>query len=304
MNAGALVVGESLIDEVVESGSRRRHPGGSPANVALGLSRLKVATRLHTAIGDDDDGEVIRQHLLSSGVCLTAESVTSEPTSKAIATLADDGSATYEFALSWQPRTLDDLGAPKVIHTGSLGAFLEPGSQIASDILRRGRAGGALITFDPNIRPSLLRDSRAARARFTAVAATSHLTKLSDEDAEYLFPGRSVDRVADALLDSGVAIAAITRGSRGAYLVSGSDRVTVPSAPTSVADTVGAGDSFMAAMVWALVFRSEGWDGGSVTSRRLEEVGATATRAAAITVSRPGADLPALSDIETNQPAA
>lgn len=304
MNARALVVGESLIDEVIESGGTRRHPGGSPANVALGLARLKVDTRFHTAIGDDDDGELIRRHLVSSGVQLTAESVTSAPTSTATATLAADGSATYEFALTWNPRPLDDLGAPQVIHTGSLAALLEPGCHTVCDILQRGRAGGALITFDPNIRPSLLPDSRAARDRFTAVAAMSHITKLSDEDAEYLFPGRSLDHVADALIRAGVSIAAITLGSNGAYLVSGSDRVTIAPVATSVADTVGAGDSFMAAMVWALVFRGDGWDGGPVASRRLEEIGATAARAAAITVSRPGADLPAISDIEASRTAA
>lgn len=304
MNARALVVGESLIDEVIESGGARRHPGGSPANVALGLARLRVDTRFHTAIGDDHDGELIRGHLVSSGVQLTAESVTSAPTSTATATLAADGSATYQFALTWNPRPLDDLGAPEVIHTGSLGALLEPGSRTVSDILQRGRAGGALITFDPNIRPTLLPDSRAARDRFTAVAVMSHITKLSDEDAEYLFPGRSLDYVADALLRAGVSIAAITRGGNGAYLVSGSDRITVPPVATSVADTVGAGDSFMAAMLWALAFSGDGWDGGPVSSQRLEDVGATAARAAAITVSRHGADLPALSDIESNRPAA
>ncbi|NVN00646.1 carbohydrate kinase [Arthrobacter sp. SDTb3-6] len=301
MNAGALVVGEALIDEVVQAGHVGRHPGGSPANVALGLSRLNLDTRLHTTIGDDDDGELIRKHLSGSGVLLTAESTTKAPTSKAVATLADDGSATYEFALSWDPCNLENIGAPKVIHTGSLGAFLDPGADITRDILRRGRSAGALITFDPNVRPSLVPDSDNSRKRFKALAFASHLTKLSDEDAEFLFPGKSLDYVLDLLMDGGLAVAGITRGHRGAYLASGENRVNIPPVKTAVADTVGAGDSFMAALVWALVFDGGGWDGQAVSGRRLEEIGGKAARAAAITVSRTGADLPALDELTRDQ---
>ena len=94
MSRSALVIGEALIDEVVEGDWVSRHPGGSPANVALGLGRLDVVTRLHTAIGDDVDGELIRRQLSASGVTVTAGSVTSAPTSKAVAVLAQDGSAT------------------------------------------------------------------------------------------------------------------------------------------------------------------------------------------------------------------
>ncbi|GAA4156961.1 carbohydrate kinase [Leifsonia shinshuensis] len=297
MNAGALVVGEALIDEVVEPNRIRRHPGGSPANVALGLSRLDVVTRLHTTIGDDPDGDLIRAYLGGSGVELTPQSVTAAPTSRAVATLAEDGSASYEFSLTWDPRNLDDLGAPRAIHTGSLGAFLDPGSDLTRDIIRRGRAAGALITFDPNVRPSLVPDAERSRTLFEALALSSHLTKLSDEDAEFLFPGRSLDYVLDLLIDGGVAVAGITRGSKGALLASGDGRVAIPPVTTVVADTVGAGDSFMAALIRALIFEGGGWDGLSVQPDRLQEVGAKAARAAAITVSRPGADLPVLSEL-------
>lgn len=292
MSAGALVVGEALIDEVHGGDRVGRHVGGSPANVALGLARLGVTTRLHTALGDDSDGGLIREHLAASGVALTAESRTDAPTSRAIATLAPDGSATYEFALGWNPRPLPVLGSPRVIHTGSLGALLEPGAAVTADIVRRGRAGGALITLDPNVRSSILPDASSARTVFENLAALSHVTKFSDEDAEYLYPGTPLDDVLDLLLAAGVAVAGITRGGEGALLATAGERVAVPPVVTAVADTVGAGDSFMAALVWALVFGGEGWDGHPVDRRRLEEIGSTAACAAALTVSRPGADLP------------
>jgi len=299
VNGGALVVGEALIDEVVESGRISRYSGGSPANVALGLSRLNVDTRLHTAIGDDEDGDLIRMHLAESGVSFTAESLTNAPTSRAVATLADDGSATYEFALNWDPLNLEELGAPKVIHTCSLGAFLEPGAEITIQIVRRGRAEGALITFDPNVRPSLVRDSHRPHEFFEALALSSHVTKLSDEDAEFLFPGKSLDYVLDLLIDGGVAVAGITRGSRGAQLASGEHRISIPPVTTVVADTVGAGDSFMATLIWALVFGGVGWSGQPISKLRLEDIGGKAALAAAITVSRSGADLPVLRELLT-----
>lgn len=297
MSGGALVVGEALIDEVIDVGGVRRHPGGSPANVALGLSRLGVATRLHTAIGADDEGALIREHLHASGVALTAESISEAPTSKAVAVLAEDGSATYDFAVSWNPRELVQLGEPRLIHTGSLGALLDPGSDVVRRIVDRGRRNGALIAFDPNIRPSLLPDASRARELFDAFAFSSRLTKLSDEDAEFLFPGEPLERVLDRLIDGGVAVAGITRGGEGASLASGTHRVHVPAVTTGVADTVGAGDSFMAALIHALVFAGTGWDGKPISAERLAEVGARAALAAAITVSRPGADLPTLDDL-------
>ncbi|TXN28893.1 carbohydrate kinase family protein [Lacisediminihabitans profunda] len=303
MSPSALVIGEALIDEVVEGDRVSRHPGGSPANVALGLARLGVVTYLHTAIGDDADGELIHRQLSASGVTVTAGSVTNALTSKAVVILAQDGSASYRFTLSWDPAHLDDLGSPTIIHTGSLGAFLQPGSEVTRDIIRRGRSLGALISFDPNIRPTLLPEPGRTRGSFEELAFSTQLTKLSDEDAEYLYPGTPLDDVLDLLIDGGVSVAAITRGGEDAYLASGGNVVRIPSVRTRVADTVGAGDSFMAALIWALAFDKDGWDGGSISADRLQAIGDIAARAAAITVSRAGADLPYPSDIQaTNLP--
>jgi fructokinase len=199
--------------------------------------------------------------------------------------------------MGWEPAHLDDLGSPTLIHTGSLGAFLQPGSEVTSDIIRRGRSLGALISIDPNIRPSLLPEPERTHALFEELVFSTHLTKLSEEDAEYLYPGTPPEEVLDLLIDGGVSVAAITRGDKGAHLASGGDSVSVPSVRTSVADTVGAGDSFMAALIWALAFDGDGWDGGPVSADRLEAIGRRAACAAAITVSRAGADLPSLRDL-------
>ena len=294
------MVGEALIDEVVDGGRVGRHPGGSPSNVALGLARLDVNTALHTTIGDDADGRLIRRHLGAAGVALTADSVTAAPTSRAVATLSPDGSASYRFDVTWNPAPLADLGTPTVIHAGSLGAFMEPGSKITRGIIRRGRRQDARITFDPNIRPSLLPHADETRALFEELAFTSQLTKLSDEDAEYLYPGRPPEAVLDLLIESGAGVAAITRGAEGAMLASGGGRVVIPPVTVRIVDTVGAGDSFMAALIWALAFDGPGWDGDPVSADRLLVVGRVAAAAAALTVSRPGADLPTLRELRSS----
>lgn len=301
MSRRALVVGEALIDEVVDGDLVTRHPGGSPANVALGLARLGVVTDLHTAIGNDADGKLIDRHLSASGVTLTAASLTGAPTSKAMATLAGDGSATYRFTLSWDPTHLDDLGSPTLIHTGSLGAFLQPGADVTREMVTRGQRLGALTCFDPNIRPSLMPEPERTREMFEELAFPTHLTKLSDEDAKYLYPRMALEDVLDLLIDGGVSVVAITRGGEGALLASGGDRVSIPSVRSRVADTVGAGDSFMAALIWALAFDTDGWDGRPISADRLEVIGDTAARAAAVTVSRPGADLPNISDLRAGR---
>ncbi len=298
---GALVIGEALIDEVVAGAETSRHVGGSPANVAIGLGRLGVPTRLHTAIGDDADGAMIRRHLDDSGVTLTETSVVNEGTSTAVATLSSDGSASYRFSVRWDPAPLTQREAPTLVHAGSLGAFLSPGSAVTGDLIAHARANGSLITFDPNIRPALMPDRERIRVAFDGFVSRSHLVKLSDEDADFLFAGMSSETVLDHLVESGAAVAAITLGAGGAHLASGSERVRVAPAPIRVADTVGAGDSFMAALIWALAFDGEGWRGTPISSPRLEDIGRVAVQAAGITVSRPGADPPYLTELRARR---
>jgi len=291
--SGALVIGEALIDEVTDGVHARRHPGGSPANVAIGLGRLGVDVTFHTAIGADADGEMIAANLRRSGVVLTEESWTTTPTSRAIARLNAEASATYDFRVDWSPHPLrHGPGHRRVVHGGSIGAFLHPGAEIVRESFRAARRGGGLVTFDPNIRPALLPGRERTVKSFELLAGSSHLTKLSDEDAAFLYPGATIDDVLNRLIEMRVPVAAVTLGSRGARLASGDVRIDIPSVVTDVVDTVGAGDSFMAALIWALVFRDWQWSGGVVPGRILRSVGFTATRAAAITVSRRGADLP------------
>ena len=286
-----LVVGESLVDVTQTPGRPdAKHPGGSPMNVAVGLARLGVPTTLATQLGDDEHGERVRDHLAESGVRL-APTASSGPTATATARLDADGHATYEFDLRWDLSELPDPADHALLHVGSIGAWMPPGAQAVADLVARARAAGVAVSFDPNIRPALAPDLEAVGRRIRGLAGAAQVVKLSDEDAATLDSGSDADAVADELLGLGRALVALTRGGEGARLVSGSERVEIVADDIVVADTIGAGDSWMAALLAGIVTR--GWTHCVAFSRaQLEWLGGLAATAAAITCSRPGADPP------------
>lgn len=290
MAARAVVVGESLVDVL----GAARVPGGSPLNVAVGLSRLGVATTLVTELGDDDDGARIRAHAAASGVDVRASTVAR--TSTATAHIGADGAADYDFELGW---TLapdpDDVAGAELFHCGSIAAFLAPGAAGVDVLLDAAVASGAFTSFDPNVRPALLPDATATWARTREIAARCDLVKLSDEDAVFLAPALDgtdgaedpVGRVARALLSGRTRLVVVTRGAHGCLAVGSEGELRVPAGPPlEVADTVGAGDSFMAALL-------AGVAAGSLPGvSEAEALVRYADAAARITVTRTGADPP------------
>lgn len=240
-----LVVGEALVDIVERrDGTRAEHPGGSPANVALGLARLGHRTGLLTRIGDDERGRAIRDHLTSGGVRLVDGSVTAAATSTAKAVLDERGVATYEFDIDW--RLPDGAAAAGVaaVHTGSIAAFLQPGGDQVLDLVARASAR-ATISYDPNARPRLMGDAGAARERVERIVAGCDLVKVSDEDLEWLLPGVAPADVAERWQRLGPAVVVVTLGDKGALARSRGGGVEVAAPQVDVVDTVGAGDAFM-----------------------------------------------------------
>src|SRR3954468_13520115 len=186
--SGGLVVGEALVDVVVRSdGAVSEHPGGSPLNVAIGLARLGRETDLLTRLGQDEPGRPVLRHLEGSGGHLVEGSVLPVATATAAATLAPDGSATYEFDLHWELGAVTPPDAPVAVHTGSIAAVLEPGASAVEEVVRDHR-DQATVSYDPNARPLLMGDAADVRDRVEDLVAVSDLVKVSDEDAAWLSP--------------------------------------------------------------------------------------------------------------------
>lgn len=298
------VIGEGLVDVVQRASGIEAHVGGSPLNVAVGLARLDHPVQFIGRYGRDAYGDSVAAHLRASSVMLPL-GPDDLPTSVATALIDDDGAATYTFDLAWQlPGIADRLGfmlqGTTLLHTGSIAAMLAPG---ATEVLAAVEYAHphATISYDPNCRPSIIKDVDLARGHAEKFVSLSDVVKASDEDLAWLYPGQDVLDSARAWLalggSEGPAMVVVTRGGEGPWGITAAGEAEVPAPRVEVADTVGAGDSFMAALLSGLVDR--GLDGAQnrndlrdMPAETLAELLDHAARAAAVTVSRPGANPP------------
>lgn len=297
------VIGESLVDIIDDprrsTAGRRACPGGSPLNVAVGTARLGLSTSLVTHYDDDAYGLSIDQHLQSNGVTPVLGGAAS--TSTATATLGQDGAATYSFDISWDINgaALSALAAVKAsvhVHTGSIATLLPPGNHATLALVEAAR-DRATVSYDPNCRPGISPDVAASRRQVEDFVTASDIVKASDEDLLWLYPDKTPDESLRAWLELGPALVALTRGANGPVLLNRQGRVELPGETIDVADTVGAGDSFMAALISGL---SQLDLLGAAARPRLAALiptdlrvlAAYTNRAAAITCSRPGANPP------------
>lgn len=300
-----LVIGEALMDVVRHhAGTPVEHVGGSPANVAVGLSRLDQEVRLATSLGDDARGHRIATHLRRHGVVVDRGGDNDASTSVAIANLDESGTATYTFDLHWEPGTVAIDERVGHIHTGSIAAVLLPGAQDVIDAIERGR-GQATISYDPNVRPSIMGDLGVVRDQIEATIARSDIVKASADDLELLYPDIPIEDVLARWGGLGAALTVATRAGDGVTfrVTRTGETVTLPAPPTHVVDTVGAGDSFMAGLISGLA--AAGFLGGPTARDALYTADAAAiqpavergARCGAITVSRAGAYAPSLDEL-------
>jgi len=295
-----LVIGESLIDVVERpDGSTQEHVGGSPANVAVGLARLGHDLTFATRLGHDERGARIAGYLEGEGISLAEGSVGKLPTSVASSTLDATGAAAYSFDLAWELPDLPPLEGLAHVHTGSVAATLEPGASAVLAAIQSARPG-ATISYDPNVRPSLMGEPHEVRAKIEELVGLSDVVKASDEDIAWLYDGAPISDLLRLWGQLGSALTVVTRGGRGVVVgLSITGELTSIDVPAvSVVDTVGAGDSFMAGLLSGLL---DAGLLGSVQARErlrsasLADVRAAVDRAlacAAITVSRAGANPP------------
>ncbi len=294
-----LVLGEALVDVVHKDGNISEHVGGSPANVAFGLGRLDHDVTLAAWFALDDRGKRILAACEDANVKVAKGSERAPRTSVANALIDAAGKATYQFDLSWLLPELPAAGSVGHIHTGSIGATLEPGgSQVVKAV--REAADGATVSYDPNARPTLMGSAQAVLGRVEEIIALSDVVKSSDEDIEWLYPNQSVADVMRHWLNMGPSLAVVTRGGDGAYvaIASDDDIVEVAPNPVDVIDTVGAGDSFMAGLISGLLDAGYLGDAGArkaLREARLVDIMPAVDRAittSSNTVSKAGAYAP------------
>jgi fructokinase len=322
VDGSVLVVGELLADVVADDpgGSAKgvdravmglsARPGGSPANVAVGLARLGVTTEFAGRLSPQGIGPWLRAHVVDNGVgtrwCVAAQEL---PT-LAFVGLDPAGVPAYGFygpgTADWQ-WTIDELpdlvgSGVRAVHTGSLATALPPGAAAVASWLAAVRADGrVLVSYDPNVRPTLIDDLSEFGVEVEGWVARSHVVKVSEEDLAVLYPGRAPLEVAAAWTRRGPELVVVTHGPHGATaLRTGGRPVTRPGRSVEVVDTVGAGDSFSAGLLAWLASADTLHPGGPAG---LSEAGLAAAldqaiAASAITCTRAGADPPTAAELE------
>ncbi len=296
--------GETLIDFIpteARDGTLALRPanGGSPGNVALTLARLDVPVGFVGGISTDFFGEAIAAGLADNGVSLDYVARLDRPTMLAFVNL-DGEEPRYAFydegaaARHWRLQDMPPIGSEvTTLHFGSLSLIRQPAADSFAELMRR-EAGRRVVSFDPNIRPSLIEDERHYRARLDEFFHAAHVIKLSGADLAWIAPAGDPALLAAEWLTHSARLVVLTRGGEGATLFGRKATASLPAVAVEVADTVGAGDAFMGGLLAALHDRD--W----LDRDRLEALSAAdlaaaldfALAVAAITVSRVGADPP------------
>ncbi|QBI55551.1 PfkB family carbohydrate kinase [Streptomonospora litoralis] len=296
------IAGEHVLDLLPEDGGALRPvPGGGPANIAVATARLGTPTMLLSRFGADVFAERLRGRMTAESVDLSRCPSGLGSSALALATLAADGSARYDFWLEDAPDwgwTRDELAAAlpdsvRVLHLGSIAALRPPGDAELLALAERER-GRRIVTFDPNVRMATLPGADHARARVEDFCRVSHLVKASDDDLAELYPGTEPEKAAQRLLALGPRAVVVTRGGEGAFALSAAGRADVTSPLVQVHDTIGAGDTFMAALVSGC---AAGEGGVPEAAEEMRALLATAANAAAVNCTRPGADPPTAAEL-------
>jgi fructokinase len=305
-----LSCGDALIDfvpVVAADGRDAARPaiGGSCLNIAVGIARLGVASGFVGGISTDLFGRMIADHAIASNVDLSRAMRSAHQTTLAFVRIVD-GESQYAFydaetaSANWSyQRGSIPFDAVEAVHIGSTTLVHERGAAEASALIADARPA-ATISFDPNCRPVLVSDKKTYRGRMDAFADNADIVRMSDVDFRYLYADDAYAARAGRLLAGGSILFVITRGGNGVqawHRKAGMIEVEAP--VVEVVDTIGAGDSFQAALLFALarLKRLERASLQSIGADELRKALSFACQCAAVTCTRAGADPPRFSEV-------
>lgn len=296
------VIGEAVVD-LVDSGDHQTfsaHLSGGPLNIAVGLARLGQATELMARFSTDTFGRRLRALVERNGVGVSAAVDAPEPSTLAVINLDEQRKASYDFYLQgsadwqWTPQELAVPPATRILQTGSIAGWLPPGGE---HVVAAMKASPALVSYDPNVRPTLLGTPQHGRRLIEPGIAAADLVKASDDDIGWLYPGEPVEAVARRWLDLGPSVVVITRGERGAIAFRpGGPPIEHPGRKVDVVDTIGAGDAFTSGLLHALA-RAGVHDVATLAAADLAAALDEAVLVAALTCERAGADPPTAAEV-------
>jgi fructokinase len=285
-----VVAGENVVDLISQpDGDLRPALGGGPANIAVAAARLGAPVAMAARLGSDIFGTAFRRRLTDAGVDGRHLRRSGDPSTLALTTLNAAGVPRFDFWHSgaadfgWSATELPAMRPGDIAHVGSLAAFLPPGADALEQWAATNRPL-CTVTFDPNLRPISLAQP-GALDRLERLVDIAHLVKVSQDDLELAYPDTApVDTARRWRDEHGVDLVLLTRGAGGITAFRADGEVSAPAPEVSVVDTIGAGDSLMAAVLDCL------HRGGNLD---LDFVCAVA----ALACTRPGADPPTAAEV-------
>ncbi len=304
-------IGEILID-LTQTGRSESgvplfaaNPGGAPANVAVAAARLGSKTAFIGKVGRDSFGTYLRQVLAENQVDESGMQEGSTPTTMAIVSVDGSGERSFRFIrgadCEMVPEDVDEALAQnsKILHFGSVSLTQGVARSATIFTARAAHRAGVLVSYDPNYRPALWRTNRDALEWMTLPLPLVDISKLSEEELPLLTGSEDLEEGSRILAEGGISLVMVTLGAAGAFCRWKGESFTVPGAPAKVADTNGAGDTFLGAVLSRLCRRGEKPLEG-LERPELEEILAFANRAASATCSRSGAipAMPTLAELE------
>ncbi len=304
-------IGEILID-LTQTGKNQQqvpvfaaNPGGAPANVAVAAARLGCRTAFIGKVGSDGFGAYLRGVLEENGVDHAGLQVGESPTTMAIVSVDERGERSFRFIrgadCEMVPEDVDEVLAQdsKILHFGSVSLTQGIARSATIFTARAAHQAGVLVSYDPNYRPALWRTRRDALEWMTLPLSLVDVIKLSEEELPLLTGTEDLEEGSRVLEEKGIRLVMITLGSRGAFCRWQGACFTVPGVPAQVADTNGAGDTFLGAVLSRLCRRGDRPLEG-LERPELKEILGFANRAAAVTCSRSGAipAMPRLAELE------
>jgi fructokinase len=299
------VAGEALIDLIEDDAGLHPYPGGGPFNTAVSLGRLGVPVGFLGRLSGDPFGRLLDERLAESGVDRRYVLHGEAPTPLAVVHATSDGDHDYSFYLAgtaYADVTVADLPTlePDVaaLHVGTLALATDPPAAAFEQLIER-ESRRRLVVIDPNVRPAACGGRDVYLQRFESWANRAHVIKLSDADADWLYPDIAYETVVETILALGPRLVVLTLGSDGALARTRDAGARIASRHVDVVDTVGAGDAFGAGLLRRL------WETGGLNARTVglmddEELAGLLTFAAAVAAvqcSRAGASPPTLAEV-------
>ena len=307
-----ITLGELLID-LTQRGSDENgngeftaYPGGAPANVAVAASRLGATTGFIGKVGDDAFGRSLADTLKKDNVDIKGLYYDDyQPTTMAIVSVDESGERDFSFyrkpgadtqlTVDEAVEALADL--PKILHVGSLSMTTSPGKEACVEAVKYAKDNGSVISYDPNYRAALWDSEEHAIEMMKVLLPYADILKVSDEEMVMLTGTDDFEAGSRVLAEYGCGLVMVTLGSDGVFVRMGSHTATVPGFSVEVADTNGAGDTFLGAMLMQI---AKGVNGAEDVWKQLLDMVRYANKAASLTCSRHGAipAMPTLAEME------